>query len=268
MADRQDTGPERFSAYVVIPAPIYFNADIKPRAKMLYGLLSCMSNERGYAFPRNETLQRYLGGVSEDTVSRTLKELVDAGAIFVEGGSGGSPKNIRKIYLGEVYPASLRKNADPSLRKNADPSLRKNADPDNNSKNNKRKNNTARPTEEEIKNWFSLWATRRDYGQELTTPLISDLFAFAESRKAKGKPILTIRSASMLANKLVSNVAMFGQAQEQVARMRYMLQGAITHNWESVYPIKDDFLPDYYLWRAQEYGIPVPGAEPEAKDYF
>lgn len=260
MADRQDTGPERFSAYVVIPAPIYFNADIKPRAKMLYGLLSCMSNERGYAFPRNETLQRYLGGVSEDTVSRTLKELVDAGAIFVEGGSGGSPKNIRKIYLGEVYPSSLRKNADPSLRKNADP--------DNNSKNNKRKNNTGRPTEEEIKNWFSLWATQQDYGQELTTPLISDLFAFAESRKAKGKPILTIRSASMLANKLVSNVAMFGQAQEQVARMRYMLQGAITHNWESVYPIKDEFLPDYYLWRAQEYGIPVPGTEPEAKDYF
>ena len=260
MADRQDTGPERFSAYVVIPAPIYFNADIKPRAKMLYGLLSCMSNERGYAFPRNETLQRYLGGVSEDTVSRTLKELVDAGAIFVEGGSGGSPKNIRKIYLGEVYPVSLRKNADPSLRKNADP--------DNNSKNNKRKNNTARPTEEEIKNWFSLWAVQRGYGQELTTPLISDLFAFAESRKAKGKPILTIRTASMLGNKLVSNVAMFGQAQEQVARMRYMLQGAITHNWESVYPIKDEFLPDYYLWRAQEYGIPVPGTEPDAKDYF
>lgn len=260
MADRQDTGPERFSAYVVIPAPIYFSADLKPRAKMLYGLLSCMSNERGYAFPRNETLQRYLGGVSEDTVSRTLKELVDAGAIFVEGGSGGSPKNIRKIYLGEVYPSSLRKNADPSLRKNADP--------DNYSKNNKRKNNTTRPTEEEIKNWFSLWAVARDYGQELTTPLISDLFAFAESRKAKGKPILTIRSASMLANKLVSNVAMFGQAQEQVARMRYMLQGAITHNWESVYPIKDEFLPDYYLWRAQEYGIPVPGTEPEAKDYF
>lgn len=260
MADRQDTGPERFSAYVVIPAPIYFSADLKPRAKMLYGLLSCMSNERGYAFPRNETLQRYLGGVSEDTVSRTLKELVDAGAIFVEGGSGGSPKNIRKIYLGEVYPSSLRKNADPSLRKNADP--------DNNSKNNKRKNNTTRPTEEEIKNWFSLWAVARDYGQELTTPLISDLFAFAESRKAKGKPILTIRSASMLANKLVRNVAMFGQAQEQVARMRYMLQGAITHNWESVYPIKEEFLPDYYLWRAQEYGIPVPGTEPEAKDYF
>lgn len=260
MADRQDTGPERFSAYVVIPAPIYFSADLKPRAKMLYGLLSCMSNERGYAFPRNETLQRYLGGVSEDTVSRTLKELVDAGAIFVEGGSGGSPKNIRKIYLGEVYPSSLRKNADPSLRKNADP--------DNYSKNNKRKNNTTRPTEEEIKNWFSLWAVARDYGQELTTPLISDLFAFAESRKAKGKPILTIRSASMLANKLVSNVAMFGQAQEQVARMRYILQGAITHNWESVYPIKDEFLPDYYLWRAQEYGIPVPGTEPEAKDYF
>lgn len=133
--------PEHFSAYVVIPSNIYFDRDIKPRAKMLYGLISCMSNERGYAFPRNETLQRYLGGVSEDTVSRTLKELVNAGAIVVEDGDGGSPKNIRKIYLANLYPDSLRKNAEATPRKNAEAPQYKN---------NKRKNNTTKASEEAL----------------------------------------------------------------------------------------------------------------------
>lgn len=255
---KPDTGPERFSAYVVIPSNIYFDKSLKPRAKLLYGLLSCMSNERGYAFPRNETLQRYLGGVSEDTVSRTLKELVDTGAIFIEDGCGGSPKNIRKIYLGGFCPASLRKIADPSLRKIADPII--------NSNNNKKKN-TIRASEEDVKNWVSVWATGLGYGVELTAPLISDFFAFVDSRKAKGKPILTIRTVSMLAKKLTTNTADF-DTQERVARMRYMLQGAITHNWESVYPIKADFLPDYQLWRQQEYGVPIPSDTPVENDYF
>ena len=248
--------PEHFSAYVVIPSNIYFDRDIKPRAKMLYGLISCMSNERGYAFPRNETRQRYLGGVSEDTVSRTLKELVNAGAVVVEGGDGGSPKNIRKIYLSNLYPDSLRKNAEATPRKNAEAPQYKN---------NKRKNNTTKASEEELCQWVSKWASDLEQPMELTTPLIADFFAFIDSRKAKGKPFLTVRAVSMQANKLTRNTEGL-DGTERIARMRYMLRSSITHNWEEVYPIDERTEPDYFLWRSQEYGIAAPGSE--ETDYF
>lgn len=251
--------PERFSAYIVIPAPVYFDGNLSPRAKMLYGLLSCMSNERGYAFPRNETLQRYMGGVSEDTVGRTLRQLETAGAIVIENGSGGSPKNIRKIYIGNFYPDSLRKNAEATPRKNAEAIY---------SKNNKRKN-TTRASEEEIFQWIAAWAADLEVGVDLATPLIADFSAFAESRKAKGKPFLTIRAVSMQANKLLKNTEAYKtDPTERIARMRFMLRGAITHNWEEVYPIDDNKDQDYVNWRWHEYGILPPPLEAPETDYF
>ena len=240
--------PEHFSAYVVIPSSVFFDKSITDKAKLFYGLISCMSNERGYAFPRNETLQRYLGGVSEDTVSRRLKELVNAGAVVVEGGDGGCPKNIRKIYLANLYPDSLRKNAEAPQYKN-----------------NKRKNNTTKASEEELCQWVSKWASDLDQPMELTTPLIADFFAFMDSRKAKGKPFLTVRAVSMQANKLTRNTEGL-QDTERIARMRYMLRSSIVHNWEEVYPIDERTEPDYFLWRSQEYGISAPGSE--ETDYF
>lgn len=249
--------PERFSAYIVIPAPIYFHPELSSRAKMLYGLLSCMSNERGYAYPRNETLQRYMGGVSEDTVGRTLRELEKAGAIFTENGAGGSPKNIRKIYLGELYPASLRKNADPSLRKNADPN--------NNSKNNKKQNKAA--SDAEVNGWISAWGAGLGYSMELVTPLIADFFGYAENRKAKKKPFLTARSVAMQGKRLVISTQGIQDATERVARMRYMLQNAISHNWDKVYPIGEKNEDDFAAWAAQEYGIQPPGKTTDP-EYF
>ena len=100
---------------------------------------------------------------------------------------------------------------------------------------------------------------------ELTTPLIADFFAFMDSRKAKGKPFLTIRAVSMQANKLTRNTEGL-QDTERIARMRYMLRSSIVHNWEEVYPIDERTEPDYFLWRSQEYGIAAPGSE--ETDYF
>ena len=100
---------------------------------------------------------------------------------------------------------------------------------------------------------------------ELTTPLIADFFAFMDSRKAKGKPFLTVRAVSMQANKLTRNTEGL-DGTERIARMRYMLRSSITHNWEEVYPIDERTEPDYFLWRSQEYGIAAPGSE--ETDYF
>ena len=260
MADKPAEMPEHFSIYTVFPTTLFFRRDISDSQKMLYGLLSCMADHKGYAFPKNATLQRFLGGVSEDTVSRRLKALEEAGAIRIEGGQGGH--GIRKIFITGVDFSYLRKNAEVE-----EPYLRKNAEVhniDNNNINNKN-NNQAKASEEEINDWISRWAANLGYERELATGLIADFFAFADSRKAKGKPFLTIRAVSMQANKLVKNAGHPGTTQA-VARMRYMLRSSITHNWEEVYPIDDRTEKDFWLWAGQEYGLKPP--EQEAPEYF
>lgn len=260
MEEKPAEMPEHFSIYTVFPTSLFFRRDISDSQKMLYGLLSCMADYKGYAFPKNATLQRFLGGVSEDTVSRRLKALEEAGAIRIEGGQGGH--GIRKIFITGVDFSYLRKNAEVE-----EPYLRKSAEVHNIDNNNiKNKNNKkAKASEEEINDWISRWAANLGYDRELTTGLIADFFAFADSRKAKGKPFLTIRAVSMQANKLVKNAGEPGTT-EAVARMRYMLRSSITHNWEEVYPIDDRTEKDFWLWAGQEYGLTKPGEA--APEYF
>ena len=259
MADKPAEMPEHFSIYTVFPTSLFFRRDISDSQKMLYGLLSCMADYKGYAFPKNATLQRFLGGVSEDTVSRRLKALEEAGAIRIEGGQGGH--GIRKIFINGVDFSYLRKNAEVE-----EPYLRKSAEGIQYKEQKKNKNNKkAKASEEEINDWISRWAANLGYDRELTTGLIADFFGFADSRKAKGKPFLTIRAVSMQANKLVKNAGEPGTT-EAAARMRYMLRSSITHNWEEVYPIDDRTEKDFWIWAVQEYGLNPP--EQEAPEYF
>lgn len=252
--------PEHFSLYTIFPTSLFFRKDLTDSQKMLYGLLSCMADNRGYAFPRNATLQRYLGGVSVDTVSRRLKALESAGCIRIEDGDGG--RGIRKIYVIGVDFANLRNSAevdDKNLRNSAEGIQYKN-------KKNKN-NNKAKASEAEINDWISKWAVSLDYPMEMVTPLISDFFAFVESRKAKGKPFLTIRAVSMQANRLLKDGAeKASDPTESVARMRYMLQSAVTHNWEKVYQIDEKADHDFWSWASQEYGISRQSADEQ--DYF
>ena len=259
MAEKPAEMPEHFSIYTVFPTSLFFRRDISDSQKMLYGLLSCMADYKGYAFPKNATLQRFLGGVSEDTISRRLKALEEAGAIRIEGGQGGH--GIRKIFITGVDFSYLRKNAEveePYLRKNAEGIQYKKQKKNNNNK-------KAKATEEEINDWISRWAANLGYDRDLTTGLIADFFGFADSRKAKGKPFLTIRAVSMQANKLVKNAGEPGTT-EAAARMRYMLRSSITHNWEEVYPIDERTEKDFWIWAWQEYGLKPP--EQEAPEYF
>ena len=71
---------EQFSAWANIPARVLFDREISDRAKLLYGLISCMSNSYGFAFAKNSTLMRYLN-VEERSLQRTLKQLLDSGVI-------------------------------------------------------------------------------------------------------------------------------------------------------------------------------------------
>ena len=82
---------EQFSAWANIPARVLFDREISDRAKLLYGLISCMSNSYGFAFAKNSTLMRYLN-VEERSLQRTLKQLLDGG--YINGTSADDPDDI------------------------------------------------------------------------------------------------------------------------------------------------------------------------------
>lgn len=95
---KKQTPPEQFSAYVVIPSTVFFDHKLTDRAKLLYGLISCMCNHRGYCWARNDTLARYLGTESDRTIRRLLGDLRDGGHIVVDQTNEGGA-TIRKIRI-------------------------------------------------------------------------------------------------------------------------------------------------------------------------
>lgn len=96
--DKNDRFSEHFSAFVVIPAEVFFDKTLPDKSKMLYGLISNMCNQSNYCWARNTTLARYLGVTEDKSVRRHLSALKERGYIEVEQtNEGGS--TVRKIRI-------------------------------------------------------------------------------------------------------------------------------------------------------------------------
>lgn len=253
--------PEQFSRYVVIPSPVYFNAQIKPRAKLLYGLLSCMSNAKGYAYPKDSTLQRYLGGDGEpaslDTVKRLLDQLEKAGAIVVENGDGRSQKP-RKIYMADLDGSAFRKNAESIPQKCGMPIIK--------NKNNKKEiKEKAAADENAIRDYVGRLVADLELPEVEAVALVSDILGYAENRRKKKKPFQTLHAVDLQFKRLLA----YSDGKDQpAARMRWMCQEAVAHNWDKIYPIKPEQEDDFYRFLAAEYGIEPPRADTAPADYF
>lgn len=71
------------SYYAVIPWAVRYDSNIIPNAKLLYGEITALCNERGYCFATNDYFSR-LYSVSKRTISTWIKSLCDAGYISAE----------------------------------------------------------------------------------------------------------------------------------------------------------------------------------------
>ena len=72
-----------FSTYSIIPTEVMLNNEISSTAKITYGIISSLCNEKGYCWASND----YLGGLlkkSGTTMSLIIKELCDIGLIESE----------------------------------------------------------------------------------------------------------------------------------------------------------------------------------------
>ena len=84
----------KISYYAVIPALVRYDKDLSPNAKLLYGEITALCNEKGYCWATNSYFCD-LYGVSERTIQRLLIQLNDKKYISIQIENNRQ----RKIFL-------------------------------------------------------------------------------------------------------------------------------------------------------------------------
>lgn len=91
--------PKAIGHYVVIPMRIFLDEDLTPKARLLYGLIGNLSNQRGYCFATNAYLSE-LTGWHRDTISEFIIQLCSKNYLFRE--EIPTKSNLeRRLFLGE-----------------------------------------------------------------------------------------------------------------------------------------------------------------------
>jgi len=89
---------EKKSYYAIIPANVRYDKRLNANAKLLYGELTALSNEKGYCWATNKYFSE-LYEVSIETVSRWISRLRKYNYIKIEMTYNGSQIIERKIYI-------------------------------------------------------------------------------------------------------------------------------------------------------------------------
>lgn len=92
------------SYYAIIPANVRYDNELTPNAKLLYGEITALANEKGYCWASNSYFSK-LYKVSKETVSRWISKLEKLGYIRTELIYEQGTKSVkeRRIYIGG-YP--------------------------------------------------------------------------------------------------------------------------------------------------------------------
>ena len=91
--------------YSIIPATILYNKELKANEKLLYAIITSLSNKEGYCFATNKYLAEKLG-VNHKSISSWISDLQKRKFIIVEQIRNENKQIIkRKIYINNVpYP--------------------------------------------------------------------------------------------------------------------------------------------------------------------
>ena len=91
-------GEERRSYYAIIPANVRYDADLPANAKLLYGEITALCNDRGYCWATNDYFAK-LYNVSKTSVSKWISALIKKGYIYSEIIYKEGTKEIDNRYL-------------------------------------------------------------------------------------------------------------------------------------------------------------------------
>ena len=91
------------SYYAIIPANVRYDDELTPNAKLLYGEITALCNEKGYCWATNNYFAE-LYGVSKTSISKWIKQLIDKGYIKSQIKYHDGTKEIenRYLYIGSI----------------------------------------------------------------------------------------------------------------------------------------------------------------------
>ena len=84
--------------YAIIPSYVRYDKDLPPNAKLLYGEITALCNEKGYCWATNEYFAN-LYGVSKTSISIWISKLVEKEYIYSEIEYKEGTKEILNRYL-------------------------------------------------------------------------------------------------------------------------------------------------------------------------
>lgn len=110
------------SYYAVIPATVRYDNNVVPSAKLLYGEITALCNEKGYCWATNDYFSK-LYSVSKRTISTWIKSLCNAGYISAKLVLDNSSQKVkmRCLKVEANFDAHLMKTSIPSRKKVPDP---------------------------------------------------------------------------------------------------------------------------------------------------
>lgn len=107
------------SYYAIIPANVRYDEDLTPNAKLLYGEITALCNERGYCWASNAYFAE-LYKVSKISISNWIKQLVEKGYIHSQIKYKEGTKEILNRYL-TIVNNPIKENFNTPIRKVIDP---------------------------------------------------------------------------------------------------------------------------------------------------
>lgn len=143
--------------YAIIPADIRYDSELKDKAKLLYGEITCLCNEYGFCYATNKYFAD-LYKVSLRTISELINNLVSKGFLISEIIYKEDSKEVklRKLYLSNKTSIPIEKNFYTPRKKLLYP-IEENFQENNTSINNKeniyKRKIFNKPTIEEINNY-------------------------------------------------------------------------------------------------------------------
>lgn len=219
------------SYYAIIPANVRYDKDLAPNAKLLYGEITSLCNEKGYCWASNQYFAE-LYGVSVLSVKRWVNSLVNKGYVYrtltYKPNSKEVDKRILSIDSGiKIDTTSVQKCYDPSIKNDTSSSIKN--DTDNNTSINNTFNNTDIYKEKNIKK-ESVNSVISEYTEN--KDLQDALHDFVDMRTKARKP-LTVRAMKLSLN-VLDNLAV-----DDVTKIAIVNQ-SIVHTWSTFYKLQNN----------------------------
>ena len=220
------------SCYAIIPANVRYDKDLAPNAKLLYGEITALCNEKGYCWASNQYFAE-LYGVSILSIKRWVNSLVTKGYVYrtltYKPNSNEVDKRILSIDSGiKIDTTSVQKCYDPSIKNDTSSSIKN--DTDNNTSINNTFNNTdiykgkKKQKSETVKSIIAEYTESKD--------LQDALHDFVDMRTKARKP-LTVRAMKLSLNELDK------LAVDDVTKIAIVNQ-SIVHSWLTFYKLQNN----------------------------